>query len=70
MKRKTTAKGFIRTTSKLKEEWIKCWEEIPQEVIQAWIERIPRHIEEVIACEGGNLYTEGRLKGEKKTRVY
>ena len=39
---------------------------MPQERIQAWIERIPRHIEEVITCEGNNLYQEGRRKGQKR----
>jgi hypothetical protein len=36
---------------------------MPQELIQAWIERIPVHIEEIINCEGDNLYNEGRKKG-------
>ena len=34
--------------------------ELPQDKIQAWIERIPEHIERIIACEGGNEYKEGR----------
>jgi hypothetical protein len=33
---------------------------MPQEVIQAWIERIPRHVREVIRLQGGNEYKEGR----------
>lgn len=41
---------------------------MPQELIQAWIERIIYHVKEAIPCVGGNLYREGRLKGlEKKT---
>ncbi len=29
-----------------------CWEDLSQEKIQAWIERIPRHIQEIIKLEG------------------
>jgi len=32
---------------------------LEQKHIQHWIERIPRHIQEVIALEGGNAYREG-----------
>ena len=59
MKRETTKKGAITSNEKLKAAWIKCWNEMPQELIQAWIDRIPAHIEEIIACEGNNLYKEG-----------
>jgi hypothetical protein len=31
-----------------------------QERIQAWIERVPIHIHEVIRLEGGNEYKESR----------
>jgi hypothetical protein len=62
MKRETTKKGPLYSAEALKKEWIKCWNEMPQEKIQAWIERIPRHIQEVIACKGANLYQEGRPK--------
>jgi hypothetical protein len=33
---------------------------MPQSKIQAWIERIPRHIQCIIECEGDNTYKEGR----------
>lgn len=39
--------------------WEKAWDELPQEQIQAWIERIPFHIERIIALEGDNEYKEG-----------
>jgi len=54
--------------AQLKEDWEACWEAIEQVKIQAWIERIPRHIQEVISLEGGNEYKEGRTggKGRKK----
>jgi transposase len=45
-------------------------EDMPQEVIQAWIERIPEHIKEVIDQEGNNLYKEGRKKGQEKRRIH
>jgi len=41
-----------------------------QEKIQAWIERIMIHIQDVRRLEGGNEYKEGRLKGKAKNRVY
>ncbi|KAF1985386.1 hypothetical protein K402DRAFT_394729, partial [Aulographum hederae CBS 113979] len=45
MKRWTTKKGAPKSRA---------------EAIRAWIERIPRHIKEIIRCEGGNEYREGR----------
>jgi hypothetical protein len=56
MKRDTTKRGALTSEAALKEAWIKCWEDMPQEKIQAWIERIERHIQEVIRLEGGNEY--------------
>jgi hypothetical protein len=41
-----------------------------QEKIQAWIERIIDHVQEVIRLEGGNEYKEGRKRGQEKRRVY
>jgi hypothetical protein len=55
---------------------------LPQRQIQAWIERIIRHIKEVIRREGGNEYREGqtdhdnrlwkgrRLKGQLSESVF
>jgi hypothetical protein len=43
---------------------------MPQEVIQAWIERIPEYIKEVIDKKGNNLYKEGRKKGQEKRRIH
>ena len=40
-----------------------CWDKtLTQERIQAWIERITEHVQQVIKCEGGNEYKEGRKK--------
>ncbi len=64
MKRETTKKGAPRTRKQAEEAWTKCWEDLPQEKIQAWIERMPRHIEEVIRLKGGNEYREGRVGGD------
>jgi hypothetical protein len=55
-----------RNKEQLRKDWIKCWNAMPQEKIQAWIERIPLHIKEIIACDGNNLYQEGREKGKEK----
>jgi hypothetical protein len=43
---------------------------MPQSKIQDWIERIKRHVDEVILLEGGNEYKEGRCIGQLKTRVH
>ena len=43
---------------------------MPQKKIQAWIERIMIHIQDVIRLDGGNEYKEGRLKGQAKNRVH
>ena len=69
MKKETTKKGAIHSDKALKEAWIKCWRNLPQEKIQAWIERIPLHIKKIIELEGGNEYKEGRCKGNEKQRV-
>jgi hypothetical protein len=64
MKRETTKKGLITSQKELPKAWIKCWEDMLQEKIQARIERIPIHIQGVIAWNGDNLYMEGRKKGQ------
>ena len=69
MKRMTTKKGVFGKKD-MKERWLQCWADLPQEEIQAWIDRIPIHIEEVIKLKGGNTYKEGRLKGKEKKRVH
>jgi hypothetical protein len=61
MKRNTTKKGAPSNRADAIRKWEACWNELlPQEKIQAWIERIPRHIKEIIRLEGGNEYKEGR----------
>jgi hypothetical protein len=49
-----------------KAEWICAWQELPQQRIREWIERIMHHVKEVILLEGGNEYEEGRT-GEDST---
>jgi ferric-dicitrate binding protein FerR (iron transport regulator) len=60
MKRQTTKKGAPRSRVEATKAWQKSWNDLDQTRIQAWIERIPRHIQEVIRLEGGNEYREGR----------
>ena len=38
--------------------------------IRVWIERMPRHIQEVIRLEGGNEYKEGRSCDEHQRSRY
>ncbi|EDN06634.1 predicted protein [Histoplasma mississippiense (nom. inval.)] len=61
MKRKTTVKGAPQNRAAAIAIWERTWRDLPQEQIQAWIERIPVHIKKVIELEGGNEYKEGRL---------
>jgi hypothetical protein len=35
---------------------------------QAWIERIPRHIQEIIRLEGGNEYREGAMEKTRRLK--
>ena len=80
MKRRTTARGAPPTRKALERSWQTAWKELPQSNIQQWITRIPKHIERIIACEGGNEFEEGnqyqrswkgrRLKGQLSTHSY
>jgi hypothetical protein len=60
MKRATTKKGALKNRAEAIRAWEKQWDELPQSKIQAWIERVPFHIQEIIRLEGGNEYKEGR----------
>ena len=60
MKKTTTSRGAPQSRPAMEKAWIKAWEDLPQTQIQAWIECIPRHIQEIIHLEGGNEYPEGR----------
>ena len=56
MKRTTTKKGAPRTRRDAEERWKKAWDDLPQEKIQAWIERIPRHLRIIQFLKGDNKY--------------
>ena len=60
LKRKTTSKGAPRYRTLMEFKWRECWIDLEQKRIQAWIERIPRHMEQVSLLHGGNEYREGR----------
>jgi hypothetical protein len=60
MKRRTTRRGAPSVQKTAELAWKRCWKDLPRKQIQAWIERIPRHIKEVIRLEGGNQYQEGK----------
>jgi hypothetical protein len=56
----------------MEKAWTKAWQDLPQDKIRAWIERIPVHIKEVIRLKGGNEYEEGRKafrRDHKGTRI-
>jgi hypothetical protein len=65
LKRQTTKKGAPKSKAEAEAVWRKAWDDLEQSRIQAWIERIPFHIQEVIRLEGGNEYKEGRPKARR-----
>jgi hypothetical protein len=65
MKRQTTKGGVASGVEQMKTDWIDCWKKFPQKKIQEWIERIPKHVKEIIRCGGGNEYREGSGKRKK-----
>lgn len=62
MKRNTTKRGPPESREEAVKRWKEWWEALPQTQIQAWIERIPEHIDKIIKLKGGNEYKEGRCK--------
>jgi len=60
MKRRTTKKGAPKSKKDVIRVWKQVWDDLKQIQIQAWIERIIVHIQQVIKLEGGNEYKEGR----------
>ena len=69
LKRVTIKKGALRTRVEAERVWWKAWEELEQWRIQAWIKRIPRHIKEVIRCEGGNNYIKGAANSTRNWKA-
>jgi len=60
MKRRTTKKGAPKNRKDAVLAWKRAWNDLEQTQIQAWIERIMVHIQQIIQLEGGNEYKEGR----------
>jgi len=60
LKRTTTKKGPLQNREEAEKAWKEAWKDLEQWRIQAWIERIERHIKEIIDHEGGNEYREGK----------
>ena len=60
LKRQTTSRGAPKSRADAIIRWEAEWRALPQEIIQRWIERIPKHIEKIIELEGDNNYREGR----------
>jgi hypothetical protein len=58
LKKETTKDGPPRTREEAARRWLRAWTHLPQAMIQTWIERISRAIEEVIRLNGGNEYIE------------
>ena len=65
MKRKVSKYGAPKTRKEAERKWKYCWlKQLTQKRIQGWIERMPRHMQEIIRCKGGNEYREGRESQE------
>ena len=63
MKLETTKKGAPKSQAEAEAVWQRVWnQDLRQERIQAWIERIIVHIQKVLELEGGNGYIEDRSK--------
>jgi hypothetical protein len=62
LKRRTTRKGAPKSGKEAEAVWRKEWQDFEQSRLQAFVERIPWHIQQVIRCKGGNEYIEGRDK--------
>jgi hypothetical protein len=67
LKKRTTLRGAPANKKTARAAWIKAWQELPQKRIQEWIERIVRHIQEVIRLEGGNEYEESRTGKDSRS---
>lgn len=68
MKRETTEKGAPQTRADGVRKWKNCWNEVPQEVLRGYVDRIREHMKRVIECEGGNEYEEGLKTRETKRK--
>ncbi|KAF3389724.1 hypothetical protein DPV78_011730 [Talaromyces pinophilus] len=55
LKRRTTLLGAPGDRETAKKVWLKAWDELPQDWIRVWIERILFHIEEIIRLEGESM---------------
>lgn len=71
MKRRATRKGCPRDKKTLTKVWMECWQDLKQERLQSYVDRMPRHIARVIELEGGNSYREGSSgEGSDDIRPY
>ncbi len=65
LKRQTTKKGAPKSKGEAENVWRKAWDDLDQDRIRGWIERIVIYIKEVIRLEGRNEYQEGRSKNRR-----
>ena len=68
MKQITTKKNTPWTCKNADNHWQKAWAELPQENIQAWIERMPRYLRIICFLKGDNKYKERRVDGRTDTK--
>ena len=65
IKRETTKKGAPTSRAAAEQIWLETWKKLEQWRIQAWIERITRHIKKVIKLQRGNDQCEGAEENQR-----
>lgn len=50
------ARPFPITEAETQDAWLQMWRELPQPVIDRWIEALPRRVEQVIENKGDNNF--------------
>jgi hypothetical protein len=69
MKRIITRKDASRNRVSVIKTWTECWiKQLKQKRIQHWIERISRHIQQIIELDEDNVYREN--KEDDEIRLY
>jgi hypothetical protein len=69
LKQITTRKGAPTSRSEAEYVWTEAWHKLEQWQIQKWIERIPRHIQQIIELEGDNNYREGKTDKARRFKA-
>jgi len=69
LKRVTTKIRAPQIRIDVEKAWGQARDALEQRRIQAWMERIPRHIEKIIELKGGNEYREGKVEKARRFKA-